>query len=84
MAMSTIGDGPVSLIRLGQWARDHEIRDNERFASIDDKLTWLVRLMVGVILSIAAWLAVQLWTGNQERLARLEAVQTPAAAMATR
>jgi hypothetical protein len=54
------------------WIKGHEKLCAERYGSLRSDLKWILRGIVGLLLGVTAWLAIQLWTGSQARLAALE------------
>src|SRR5262249_32007313 len=68
----------------GEWISNHEKRCEERYAgiqrsiqSIEGVLRALVKGAFGLLLAILGWLLVQLYNGNQARLAALDPPATP-------
>ena len=54
------------------WIKGHEKLCAERYGSLRSDLKWILRGIVGLLLAVTAWLAIQLWNGSQARLAALE------------
>ena len=54
------------------WIQGHEKLCAERYGSLRSDLKWILRGIVGLLLAVTAWLAIQLWNGSQARLAALE------------
>ena len=68
---------------LEEWVKGHEALCAQRYGDLKDIVIWLVRGVFGLLIAIVAWLVVQLWNGNQARIAVLEqAAQTRGAEMA--
>ena len=78
MAMPATMDGRVS--SLEDWRTQHDKRDDDRLGAITRKLDRLETGAWGLVIALLAWAGVQLWDGQQLRLAALE--HPPAAAAA--
>lgn len=46
---------------------------NNSIADLKDGMKWVIRLAVGIMLSLIAWLAVQLWDANNARIEQVAA-----------
>ncbi len=57
---------------LETWVEGHEKLCAERYGSLRGDLKWILRGVIGLLLAVCAWLAIQLWDGAQARLGGLE------------
>ncbi len=60
------------LTALETWIAGHEKLCAERYGSLRGDLKWILRGIFGLLAAVAAWLAIQLWTTSQARIAALE------------
>jgi hypothetical protein len=63
-------DGRVSALEA--WTRGHDDICALRYSDLKGVVTWLVRGVFSLLVAIVAWLAIQLWNGEQARLYALE------------
>ena len=54
---------------LETWVEGHEKLCAERYGSLRGDLKWILRGVIGLLLAVCAWLAIQLWDGAQRAIA---------------
>lgn len=59
----------LALIRAA--AATHEDLDAARWAKLERSMSWLTKSAIGVIFAIIAWLAIQLYTTQQNEIAAI-------------
>jgi hypothetical protein len=57
---------------LETWIAGHETLCAERYGSLRADLKWILRGIIGLLLAVSAWLAIQLWSQSQARILALE------------
>ena len=69
-----MSEGPVGerITALETWIAGHEKLCAERYGSLRGDLKWILRGIVGLLLAVTSWLAIQLWNDSQARLVALE------------
>ena len=60
------------MMALETWVEGHERLCAERYGSLRGDLKWILRGVIGLLLGVSAWLAIQLWNGAQARISDLE------------
>lgn len=69
MATPTQGE---RIATLEKGLNDHESRCEERLVGINHRLGRIESVAWGIVVSLLAFMALQVWTGQQTRLAALE------------